>query len=279
VHTDNGIGLILIDIDGTLVGPGAVIHDRVGPAMERARERGVHLALCTGRPCSGTAVEYARRVSPDTPHIFQSGATVCHLDGSIVASTPFPAESYGTQVALARRVHAIGAGFEVYTATDCYVENHTQWTLAHEREIGLATKVIGDLETLGGYDDPVIRVQWIVMWEDWPPIEVHVRSDAALELSVASHPDLASTCFSSVTARGISKASAGEQLAAYHGLTLAQTAMVGDGDNDIAVLSAVGLPIAMGNASPGAKAVASRVVGDVSDGGLADAIDLALSWS
>jgi Cof subfamily protein (haloacid dehalogenase superfamily) len=272
----SGIGLILIDIDGTLVGPGATIPSTVEPALRRARSRGVHLALCTGRPCSGSAVGYAEMVAPTTPHIFQSGAVVCRLDGTVIHSTPFPESSLASQIELARAHRVNGAGFEVYTATDCFVEAHTEWTLAHEREIGLSTKVTADL---GSLDDPVIRVQWIVRWEDWPTLEKLVRTDQDLEISVASHPDLALTCFSSVTARGISKASAAAELARHHELTLASTAMVGDGDNDIAVLAAVGLPIAMGNASQGAKAAARHVVSDVGRHGLAEAIDLALEWS
>jgi Cof subfamily protein (haloacid dehalogenase superfamily) len=275
----SSIGLILIDIDGTLVGPGAIIPDSVHPAFDRARREGVHLALCTGRPCSGSAVLYADLVAPASPHVFQSGAVVCHTDGTVISSTPFPSASLLPQIELARRFRPVlasrgGAGLEVYTATGCFVEDHTEWTLAHEKELGLTTTVIDDLSVI---TEPIVRVQWIVRWEEWPDVAEYLRRDPAIEVSVASHPDLSQTCFSSVTAHGISKASAAADLARHFGLSVRETAMVGDGDNDVAVLSAVGLPIAMGNGSPAAKAAAQHVVGNVAAGGLAQAIDLALA--
>jgi Cof subfamily protein (haloacid dehalogenase superfamily) len=272
--TGNGsadrIGLILIDIDGTLVGPGNVVPKSAWDAIDRASADGRHVALCTGRPCSGSAVQLAERVAPDDAHIFQSGAVLCFPDGRVLASIDFPHASYSHQVGLAR---GTAHGFEVYTATDCYVERHTEYTLAHAREIGLDTIETHDLLLV---PRPIIRVQWVVPWDEWSTMEALIARDPALEMSVASHPDLVETCFTSVTAKGISKASAAEHLARHYGLTINQVAMIGDGDNDIAVLRTVGLPIAMGNATAGAKAVADHVVRNVDDHGLAEAIDLAL---
>jgi Cof subfamily protein (haloacid dehalogenase superfamily) len=264
------IALILIDIDGTLVGTNAVIAQSTWLALAEARRRGVHLALCTGRPCSGDAVTYAREVSPHEPHIFQSGAVVAHPDGRVVQVTEFPMESYKAQVDMAR---TSGLAFEVYTAQECFVERHTSLTRGHADAIGLSTVVVPDLLSIDG---PVVRVQWIVPWDIWPPYEAAIKADQLLEVSVARHPDLPQACFTSVTAHGISKASAARTLARHYGLDLTQTAMIGDGDNDIGVLGVVGLPIAMRNATEAVKAVAAHIVGDVDEDGFAEAIAYAL---
>lgn len=47
--------------------------------------------------------------------------------------------------------------------------------------------------------------------------------------------------------------------------------MVGDGENDLELIRAVGLGIAMGNASPSVKRAARRVVAPVEACGLAEA--------
>ncbi len=265
------IGLILIDIDGTLVGTEDVIPPAVWDAFDEATAAGVHLAICTGRPGSGDALRYARMVSPEEPHVFQSGAAVSYVDGRTLHVVPFPADSYPAQVELARRT---GQAFEVYTATDCFVERPTVWGRAHEEAIGLTTTTVPDLLDIEG---PVVRVHWVVPWEEWPPIEDAIRADPQLEVSVAKHADLTGACFTSVTARGISKASAAAILAAHHGLSLERTAMVGDGDNDLAVLRAVGLPIAMGNGTDAVKAAAAMTVAHVDEGGLAEAVRFALT--
>jgi Cof subfamily protein (haloacid dehalogenase superfamily) len=270
LHGD--IGLLLIDIDGTLVGTGSAIADSTWSALDDARRRGVHLALCTGRPCSGTAVTYAHQVSPLEPHIFQSGAVVAYPDGRVVQIAEFPRESYGAQVTMAR---SSGLAFEVYTATECFVEQHTALTLGHAEAIGLSTVVTTDFLSI---EDPVVRVQWIVPWDTWPPYEAAIKADPLLEISVASHPDLPQACFTSVTARGISKASAAATLARHYGIDLSRTAMIGDGDNDLAVLGVVGLPIAMGNATHNVKAAAAQIVGHVDEDGFAEAVAYALAF-
>jgi Cof subfamily protein (haloacid dehalogenase superfamily) len=268
------IGLILVDIDGTLVGTGNTIPDSAWAAIEKAREAGVHVAICTGRPCSGDAIVYARRVSPLEPHVFHSGSVLCTPDGEIAHVVTLPRESFRRQVALARE-HNVA--LEVYTAMDCFLELESAHTKGHAELINLQQTVIPDLLALLDGDDPIVRVQWVVPWAEWPVFEAATQTDEQLEISVASQPDLHHLCFSSVTARGISKASAAAFLAEHYGLTLDQVAMVGDGDNDLEVFSVVGLPIAMGNGTPKALAAGKHIVAHVDHGGLAEAIELALA--
>jgi hydroxymethylpyrimidine pyrophosphatase-like HAD family hydrolase len=49
---------------------------------------------------------------------------------------------------------------------------------------------------------------------------------------------------------------------------------IGDGINDIDLLQAVGMPVAVGNAIPEAKAVAKAVVASNDEDGVAEAIEL-----
>ncbi len=73
------IRLIGIDVDGTLVGTGGIVHPGVWDAAKRAGERGIHLALCSGRPAFGLALEYAARLEAGGWHIFQNGASIVNL--------------------------------------------------------------------------------------------------------------------------------------------------------------------------------------------------------
>lgn len=263
------IGLILIDIDGTLVGPGNVIPSSAWDAIAEAQRRGRHVALCTGRPCSGRAAEYATAVAAEAPHIFHSGAVVCDPDGTVRHIQLLPRASYERQVLLAREN---GVSLEAYTSTQCYVEQTSVWTTRHAEIISLDTELTDDLLSL---EDPV-RVQWVLPWAEWTTYEQATLADPDLELSVATQPDLPEACFSSVTARGISKASAARWLAEHYGLDMSQVAMIGDGDNDLEVFAVVGLPISMGNGTPKAQAAAAHIVATVDNDGLAEAITIAL---
>ena len=62
-------------------------------------------------------------------------------------------------------------------------------------------------------------------------------------------------------------------LASHLGIPLTQVIAVGDGTNDISLLTTAGLAIAMGNALDEVKAVASYVTLDVDHSGLAAAIN------
>jgi hydroxymethylpyrimidine pyrophosphatase-like HAD family hydrolase len=86
-------------------------------------------------------------------------------------------------------------------------------------------------------------------------------------------PDL---LFVNLTPAGVDKGSAVRTLAAEYGLSLEQVMFVGDGWNDTPALAVVGCPVAMGNAEPEATALARRSVGHVDDGGLAEALVLAV---
>jgi hypothetical protein len=71
----------------------------------------------------------------------------------------------------------------------------------------------------------------------------------------------------------VSKGRALEALASYLGISLAEVMAIGDGINDIPLLSVAGLAIAMGNAPDEVKAVADYITLDVDHSGVAAAIE------
>jgi hydroxymethylpyrimidine pyrophosphatase-like HAD family hydrolase len=75
-----------------------------------------------------------------------------------------------------------------------------------------------------------------------------------------------------VTRAGVDKAGALARLAGRLQIPLAETAAVGDGQNDLGLLGAVGLPVAMGNATPALKQVATWVVASNDEDGAAAAL-------
>lgn len=64
-----------------------------------------------------------------------------------------------------------------------------------------------------------------------------------------------------------------KHLAEYLGIDMSEVACIGDGDNDIEMLEFAGLSIAMGNGSEGCKKVADVITLDVTEDGVAHAIE------
>jgi Cof subfamily protein (haloacid dehalogenase superfamily) len=262
------IKLILIDVDGTLVGKNGV-HAGTWEALERARARGVHLGLCTGRIGSGKALEYARRVSPDGFHIFQSGAVVSRPGRPAEYVSRLPAHAVPGLVAISRRE---GEPLEVYGETRFFLERHSELTHVHATHLDMEPEIV-DLDEL---PEPAVRAQWVVSGEDWPRYRELTLALGGIEAHPASAPWSPGTVFSNLVCAGTSKATALRWLAERHGLATSEVAMVGDGENDLDALLAAGLGIVVGNAPAHVQASASVVVADVDAGGLAEAIAVAL---
>lgn len=74
------------------------------------------------------------------------------------------------------------------------------------------------------------------------------------------------------TCPGVDKGTGLTSLAKQLGLDISQTIAVGDADNDLAMLRAAGLGVAMGNAIPAAVAAANVQVADNDHGGCAEAV-------
>src|SRR6185312_6241632 len=97
------IRLIGIDVDGTLVGSTGSVHPRVWEAAAHARAAGIHLALCSGRPAFGVALDYARRLDADGWHAFQNGASILNLRSGQSQSRAIPRHWGRTLIARARQ--------------------------------------------------------------------------------------------------------------------------------------------------------------------------------
>jgi hydroxymethylpyrimidine pyrophosphatase-like HAD family hydrolase len=84
------------------------------------------------------------------------------------------------------------------------------------------------------------------------------------------------TQFVGFTREGVSKASAMRTIATEYDITLQDVMYIGDSGNDVSALRAVGHPVAMGNADPAVIAAAKTTVGNVDEGGVADALEIAM---
>lgn len=77
--------------------------------------------------------------------------------------------------------------------------------------------------------------------------------------------------FTDITRSGADKGNALRMLAAHEGLDISECIAFGDGGNDISILRAAGIGVAMGNAADGVKASADYVTTHIDDDGIANA--------
>lgn len=257
------VKLICIDVDGTLVGPGGRIAERVWSAAARVAEAGIHLALCTGRPAFGVTRTYAERLAPNGWHAFQNGASLLRLATGESRSASLTAETVRD---LKRRSKQTGRILELYSDHDYAVESSSELAVRNAELLGIPFVT----RSLDAVTWPVVRAQWII-----PSDELHAvmrEPHHGFELGPSTAPDVPDTCFVNLTPPGVDKASAVRALSRIYGCSLADVMFVGDGLNDLSAMQIVGSPVAMGNADPALRKLARHQVGDVDVGGLADAL-------
>ena len=262
-------GVLFVDVDGTLVGTHGVAP-RVWPALARLRASGWRVAICTGRPGRGEALEYARRADPEGLHVFESGAVVMRGDGVVVRAEALSAAAVVTAVALG---DAVGATVEVYTAAGGYHARERDALVArHEALLDLAAE-IGPIPA----DRPIVRVQWVVGDAAWPALERGAALLDDVDVHVGRSPKMPEVRFVAVTARGVSKAWGAATALALLAVTAERAAMVGDNLNDISALRLVGTAFVAADGAPEAIALADHVVPGPDLGGVADAAELLLA--
>ena len=268
--TRQGIRLVGIDVDGTLVGHSGVVAPIVWQAVQTARAAGIRLALCSGRPAFGIALEYARQLDSAGWHIFQNGSSVVDLATNRSRSAPIAQDVIAELVARARDSHQL---LELYSDRDWAVESTSEWAYAHATLLGvpLATRAF---EALGA---PVVRAQWLLGERDAQ--DYIAAPHPQLEIAHATSPLMPDTHFIGLTARGVSKGSALRSVAEAYGISLEDTMYIGDAGNDLPALTIAGHPVAMQDASPAVLALARHVVGRAEDGGVAQALGIAMATS
>lgn len=263
------IPLVLLDLDGTVIGSSGQVLPCVWAAVDKLKLAGVRLAVCTGRPRVGVAKRVAERLGPTTPHIFQNGAMTAYADGDTVQLHALKEASTRALIAHAR---AHNLALEIYTPNALYIERRTPLSEAHEKLIG-ANAIVRNLGDVAA-NEPVVRAQWVVN-EEQEALALAAQA-TGVQIATAVSPALKGTAFISVTSQGVSKGSAVRALIASQRLKPENVMAVGDTTGDLPMLEAVGHPVVMADA-PASLRERFYTVGKVDECGVVEALERALT--
>jgi len=262
--------LLVVDIDGTLVNRHGNISAMDRKALAKARDLGTLVSLSTGRGLRAS-LSIIEQLSPDGYHISFDGALVSRpRRGEEVYVQPISPAMVQQMVAVA---HEHNLDLELFTVTHYFVERETWSTDAHRRFFGVQPTIVDFTQVWE--KERVIKGALVTT----TPREVaKVRNfsrqfDTGLHFSWAKTPAFPGVNFINLLTPGVSKGKALEALASHLGVSLSEVIAVGDGVNDMSLLTSAGLAIAMGNAPDEVKAIADYVTLDVDHSGLAAALN------
>ena len=229
------IPLVVLDLDGTVIGADAQVRNCVWEAVNRGREAGMKVSICTGRPAFGVAQRIAEKIGPDNPHVFQSGAHIGYPDGRTLEVTALREDDILALIRLARET---GALLELYTPSELFVGKRTDLAERHAKLLGV-TSIVRDLENVAR-NEPVVRAQWVTPWGDHEPLLE--GTPEGISTATATSPALPGIAFVNLTRSGTSKASAVKLVAKHLRVPLKDIMAVGDSENDVPMLDVVGHP-------------------------------------
>jgi Cof subfamily protein (haloacid dehalogenase superfamily) len=256
--------LLVSDVDGTLVDREKRLTDGTIAAVERLHEAGVGFTLISARPRSGL-LPLIEQLGLDEPVGAFNGGIVFRRSGEVLAHHRIdPAVARGIWAAIgdAPVDRWVFADDRWYASTDQGAHVGSERRASAQDPV-----VVEDFDALLGRADKITFVS-----DD---------EDMLAELAgrvVAVWGDRATiaqsqTYYLDVTAPDANKGAGIAALSASFGVSLDDTAAIGDQANDLPMLARAGLAIAMGNAPDAVKAKAHHVSRANDEDGVAWAID------
>lgn len=264
------IRMVVSDIDGTLLSGPRLITPRTRAAVSAVRDAGVLFVLASARPPRSMR-GYHSELGLTTPVIAGNGALLWDLGKSI----PLSRESL--DIRLAREAvelgRAVGAIPNIESDDEWFAERVTDRIMRNLGTYGVEPPHrIGPLDDILAGDDPVDKV--FLDLRDLPP-DGRIAARDAVSAALGERANISESVdgLVDIVARQASKAVMAQRFARSKGVSADQVLAVGDHDNDIGLLSWAGVGVAMGNATPGAKAVADLVTSSSVRDGMAEAIE------
>jgi hypothetical protein len=265
----DGYKLLVLDVDGTLIGQGAYPSPRVCEAIAAAKAKGIKIALGTGR-ASEACYHLLRHLNLTGVHIFFDGAAVVDWPSQdIIFLQALPPRASRRLIELARKQELF---LEIY-AHDFYFIEKDGALAEHQRQKLQIEPLVTDLMQLVNRIK-IVKGQLLAVDEAERQRAnlVTVEMEEFCKMSWSLDPSNGIS-FGNAVSRYVSKANALRDMVDYMGIDISQTLAIGDSFNDLPIFEVAGAAIAMGNAPSKLKQLADWVAPSVEEDGVAVVIE------
>jgi len=263
---DKDIKLIAVDLDGTLLNSKHELSERNAKAIKKAIEQGVQVVLATGKT-RYAAEKLLDELGITSPGVFSQGLIIYNGDGTVRTATVmdktiirriitfaedrgFGVLAYSGNRILTRRADEVADKIAEYGEP----EAESVGSLVNHLDTTEINKVI-----LYGQESKIAALRW----------QLSKQLDGQVHLTRANVQGILE-----VLPANTSKGKAVMRVMKDLNIPPENTMAIGDGENDIEMLEAVGTKVAMGNAIQKLKDVADQVVGSNDADGVAQAIEM-----
>ncbi len=259
------IKLVAIDLDGTLLNSRHELSDRNRSALESAQQRGVVVVFATGKT-RHAAEGLIEALDIDAPGIYMQGLITYNADGSVRARIVMERESVSRVISLGEELGFSALAYSDNRAFALRVDEFT--TKLTEFGEPQAETIADWRDLLGSFD-----INKVVLYGEEDRVAtmrraLEARLDGAVHVTRANVDGMIE-----VLPANASKGQAVKTLLEELGIDPSNALALGDGENDIEMLQAVGIGAAMGNATQKLKDIADVIVPSNEEDGVAFALE------
>jgi len=262
------IKLIALDMDGTLLNAQKEVSERNYEAIQAAKKAGIKVVLASGRPLQGLQayLDQLGLTGKDDYVVSYNGSLVQRVAcGEVLHKTSLKGSDAKEIFKISQQ---LGVFIHAFSVTQGLITHkHNTWTNLEASLNGLEVNEI-DFNNIAD-DDDIIKIMMVAEEKDLTIAINNLPEHLKTQYTVVQSAPFFLEFLHPSSNKGI----AVERLCQELTLSPEQVMCVGDAENDHAMLKFAGVAVAMENADPATKALASFITKSNLEDGVAFAIE------
>lgn len=257
------IKLVCTDIDGTLLQKDYTCPEGLMECLKKLEENDVKVVPVTGR-MHQAAIKVYNSLGFKNPLVSYQGGQINSADGQILYQKTLDRACIDKAIAWARKnnIH-----LQLYVDDKLYAENDNAFIKRYAREQNVVYNIVNFDELNPQQTSKMLAIDFnnpetVSSWVD----ELTKMFPECFIVKSTPH-------FCEISHKNANKCDAVKFLQKFYNLKDEEVLTIGDQNNDIALLQAGGIKVAMGNATPELKAVANYITDTVENGGWIKAVE------
>jgi len=260
---DSNIRCIVSDLDGTLLGPDHSLPNEVITAIQAYKKQGGLFTIATGRPLL-TAQSIIDQIEIEIPVILCNGAVLA-VSGKVVERICLKA-AYIADMLIDAHVHGLMVLLFREDSIECFAKNEEVEAFEHKEQVNCNLVAVNDSSWRTGELEKVILLGEIeaieALWSRWSQALSHIVE------KFQSEPN-----YMELISAETSKGKALARLSDMLGIDQCSMMAIGNQMNDLPMLQAAGVGVAVANSPDELKTAAGYICSASYGAGVVEALN------